>query len=83
MKVGGETEREIGEKSARNGGVKVLGGWARQESPEEADGDGGDEAEEETEHRDRDTDRGGHGFHLQAHGWFLAGLALFLASLVK
>lgn len=68
MEVGGESEGEVREESAGSGGVEVLGGCTGDESPDKTDGDGGDEAEEETEHRDRDADPSGHGFHLQGHG---------------
>lgn len=75
MEIGREAKREIGEYGPGSSRVDVFGLWARREPPEEADGYGGHEAEEESEHRHRDADRCGHGFHLQAHDYGSLGSA--------
>lgn len=66
MQIRGESKREIGEISAGGGGVEVArGGAAGDEAVEEADRNGGDEAEQESENRDGYSDRRRHGFHFR------------------
>lgn len=67
MEIGGDTEGEVGENNADGGGVNVFGEAAVDEAAEEAERDGGGEAEKEPEHRNRYSDRRGHGTHL--HGF--------------
>lgn len=64
VEIGGEAEGEVGEENARGGGVEVLAESTRDDSPEEGDGDRGDEAEEETEDGHRYADRSSHRIHV-------------------
>lgn len=68
MQIGRETKGEVGETRASSGGVEMLGESTRYESPEETDGYGGNEAEEEPEHRYGDPNRRCHGIHVEVHG---------------
>lgn len=63
-----EAEREVGEESSGERGIHVPGKCAGDEPPEEAHRNGGDEAEEKSEHRDADSYRRSHGFHVEVHG---------------
>ena len=65
MQIGGESKGEIGKEGSRGGGVEVARHRSTgNEAVEEADGDGGGEAEQKAEHRNRYSYGGSHGIQL-------------------